>query len=173
MLEILEWSVTFQDISLQTKLAHRFVNVSLLWNPFRGVQVNRKGKKPTLDWLQIWACYQLWKHSMSVNIAHINALLSYGKKGRDVDTFDESRYTMVMTTDKSATMLPQPKMPSKSMSFMPNVILWFRAKATSQSKSWLNQLVIAGQLATMNSSLRQCTICSRWGSRLDSSILYI
>ena len=37
----------------------------------------------------------------SVNIAHSNALLSYGKKGRDVDTFDELRYTMVMTTDKS------------------------------------------------------------------------
>ena len=59
----------------------------------------------------------------SVNIAYSNALLSYGKKGRDVDTFDELRYTMVMTTDKSATVLPQPKMPSKSMSFMPNVIL--------------------------------------------------
>ena len=42
----------------------------------------------------------------SVNIAHSNALLSYGKKGRDVDTFDELRYTMVMTTDKSATVLP-------------------------------------------------------------------
>ena len=25
---------------------------------------------------------------------------------RDVDTFDELRYTMAMTTDKSATMLP-------------------------------------------------------------------
>ena len=42
----------------------------------------------------------------SVNIAHGNALLSYGKKGRDVDTFDELRYTMVMTTAKSATTLP-------------------------------------------------------------------
>ena len=41
-----------------------------------------------------------------VNIAHSNALLSYGKKGRHVDTFDELRYTMVMTTDKSATVLP-------------------------------------------------------------------
>ena len=27
----------------------------------------------------------------SVNIADSNALLSYGKKGRDVDTFDELR----------------------------------------------------------------------------------
>ena len=42
----------------------------------------------------------------SVNIAHGNALLSYGKKGRDVDTFDELRYTMVMTTDKSSTVVP-------------------------------------------------------------------
>ena len=38
MLKILEWSVTFQDISLQTKLAHQFVYVSLLFNPFPGVQ---------------------------------------------------------------------------------------------------------------------------------------
>ena len=38
MLEILEWSITFQDISLHTKLAHQFMNVSLLCNPFRGVQ---------------------------------------------------------------------------------------------------------------------------------------
>ena len=42
----------------------------------------------------------------SVNIAHSNALLSYGKKGRDVDTFDELRYTMAITTDKSGTVLP-------------------------------------------------------------------
>ena len=42
----------------------------------------------------------------SFNIAHSNALLSYGKKGRDVDTFDELRYTMVMNTDKSSTVLP-------------------------------------------------------------------
>ena len=34
MLEILEWNVTFQDISLQTKLAHQFVDVSLLCNSF-------------------------------------------------------------------------------------------------------------------------------------------
>ena len=49
-----------------------------------------------------------YKHNLadSVNIAHSNALLSYGKKGRDIDTFDELRYTMVMTTDKSATVLP-------------------------------------------------------------------
>ena len=50
-------------------------------------------------------------------------LLSYGKKGRDVDTFHELRYTMVMRTDKSATMLPQPKMPSQSLSCMPNFII--------------------------------------------------
>ena len=28
------------------------------------------------------------------------------RKGRDVDTFDELRYTVAMTTDKSATVLP-------------------------------------------------------------------
>ena len=42
----------------------------------------------------------------SVDVAHNYALLSYGKKRRYVDTFDELRYTMVVTTDKSATMLP-------------------------------------------------------------------
>ena len=42
----------------------------------------------------------------SVDGARSYALLSYGKKGRYVDTFDELRYTMTMTTDKSATMLP-------------------------------------------------------------------
>ena len=109
----------------------------------------------------------------SVNIAHSNALLSYGKKGRDVDTFDELRYTMVMTTDKSATVLPPTEDAFKEHVIHAKCLLWFGAKATSQSKSWLNQLVIAGQLATMDSSLRQCTICSRWGSRPDSSILYI
>ena len=42
----------------------------------------------------------------SVDIARSYALLLYGKKGRDVDTFDELRYAMGMTTDKSGTMLP-------------------------------------------------------------------
>ncbi len=59
----------------------------------------------------------------SADVAHSNALLSYGKKGRDVDTFDELRFTMVMTTDKPATVLPPTEDASKSMSFMPNVIL--------------------------------------------------
>ena len=43
----------------------------------------------------------------SVDVAHRNALLSYGKKVRYVDTFDELRYTKAMTTDKSATMVAQ------------------------------------------------------------------
>ena len=42
----------------------------------------------------------------SVEVARRYALLSYGKKRRDIDTFDDLRYTMAMTTDKSATMLP-------------------------------------------------------------------
>ena len=42
----------------------------------------------------------------SVDGARSYAMLSYCKKGRDVDTSDELRYTMAMTTDKSATMLP-------------------------------------------------------------------
>ena len=42
----------------------------------------------------------------SVDVARIYALLLYGKKGRDVDTFDELRYAMAMTTYKSGTMLP-------------------------------------------------------------------
>ena len=42
----------------------------------------------------------------SVDGARSYAMLSYGKKGRDFDTSDELRYTVAMTTDKSATMLP-------------------------------------------------------------------
>ena len=42
----------------------------------------------------------------SVDVARSYALLLYGKPGRDVDTFDELRYTMAMTTDKSGAMLP-------------------------------------------------------------------
>ena len=114
MLKILEWSVTFQDVSRQTKLAHQFVNVSLLFgSPFLVFSkqkrreaysglVTNMGKLSTLKTVHEYT-YNL---ADSVNIAHSNALLSYGKKGRDVDTFDEMRYTMVMTTDKSATVLP-------------------------------------------------------------------
>ena len=42
----------------------------------------------------------------SVDVARSYALLLYGKKGRDVDTFDELRNAMAMTTDKPGTMLP-------------------------------------------------------------------
>ena len=44
----------------------------------------------------------------SVDGARSYAMLSYGigKKGRDVDTSYELRYTMAITTNKSATMLP-------------------------------------------------------------------
>ena len=42
----------------------------------------------------------------SVDGARSYAMLSYGKKGRDVDISDELRFTMAMTTDKSATMFP-------------------------------------------------------------------
>ena len=41
-----------------------------------------------------------------VDGARSYAMLSYGKKGRDVDTSYELRYTMAITTNKSATMLP-------------------------------------------------------------------
>ena len=54
-------SVTFQYIALQTNLAHQFVNVSMLCNTFGGggdtcdttCSVNRKGTRPTLNWLHI------------------------------------------------------------------------------------------------------------------------
>ena len=42
----------------------------------------------------------------SVDGARSYAMLSYGKKGRDVDTSYELRYNMAITTNKSATMLP-------------------------------------------------------------------
>ena len=41
-----------------------------------------------------------------VDGARSYAMLSYGKKGRDVDTSYTLRYTMAITTNKSATMLP-------------------------------------------------------------------
>ena len=113
MLKILEWSVTFQDISLQKKLAHQFVNVSLLFNPFRVFSKQKRreaysGLVTNMGMLSTLKTIHEYKYNLadSVNIAHSNALLSYGKKGRDVDTFDELRYTMVMTTDKPATVLP-------------------------------------------------------------------
>ena len=42
----------------------------------------------------------------SVDVVRSYALLSYGKKRRYVDTFDELSYTMAMATDKSGIMLP-------------------------------------------------------------------
>ena len=42
----------------------------------------------------------------SVDVARSYALFWYGKKLRDVDTFNELSYTMAMTTDKSGIMLP-------------------------------------------------------------------
>ena len=110
MLEILERSVTFQDITLQTKVAHQFVNVSLLC-PF-GVFSKLKRQEAyfelvtNMDMLSNLKIFHEYNLDGSVDVPHSNALLSYGKNVRDVDTFDEWRYTMVMTTDKPATMLP-------------------------------------------------------------------
>ena len=42
----------------------------------------------------------------SLDGARSYAMLSYGKKGRDVNTSYELRYNMAITTNKSATMLP-------------------------------------------------------------------
>ena len=59
--------------------------------------VNRKGKRPTQNGLHVQTCYQIKKtfheYSLddSVDVARSYALLLYGKKGRDVDTFDELR----------------------------------------------------------------------------------
>ena len=83
----------------------------------------------------------------SVNIAHSNALLSYGKKGRDVDTFDELRFTMVMTTDKPATVLPPTEDAFKEHDIHAKCHTLILCKSHIPNyKSWLNQLVIAGQL---------------------------
>ena len=125
MLEILERSITFQDISLQTKLAPQFVNVSLLCKGCDTTySVNRKGKRPTLNWLHIIIdmlskTFHECKIDDSVDLACSYALLSYGKKGRyNVDTFDALRYTNAMTTDKSVAMLPQPKTYSCQISYL-------------------------------------------------------
>ena len=45
-------------------------------------------------------------HEYNLDGARSYAMLSYGKNGRDVDTSYELRYTMAITTNKSATMLP-------------------------------------------------------------------
>ena len=89
----------------------------VLCNPFRGCDttcwVNRKGKRPTVNWLHIYMLSNLKKKTShkynldgSVEVARIYALLSYGKKRRYIDTFDELHYTMARTTDKSTTVLP-------------------------------------------------------------------
>ena len=119
MVDILERSVTFQDTSLQTKLAHSFVNVSLQWcaTPFGGViphvQKNRKRKEAFCELVTHIHAIKFkkktfYKYSLdgSVEVARRYALLSYGKKRRDIDTFDDLRNTMARTTDKSATVLP-------------------------------------------------------------------
>ena len=111
MLQILERSVKFQDISLQTKLTHQFVNVSLMYNPFRGVMFKSTEKAystlvTTKDMLSNLTTFREYNLGDSVDVARSYPLLSYGKKGRDVDTFDELQYTMAMTTDKSAMLPP-------------------------------------------------------------------
>ena len=75
--------------------------------------VNRKGTRPTLNWLHIiigmlsnLETFHEYNLDDSVDGARSYAMLSYGKKGRDVDTSYELRYNMAITTNKSATMLP-------------------------------------------------------------------
>ena len=84
---------------------------------------------------------------------------SLRKKERDVDTINE-RATHGRW-QQTATMLPSTEDAFKQHVFVPNFIHWFGARATSQTKNWSNQLVVAGQLAMMG---QQC---------IDSSILYI
>ena len=103
--------------------------------------LNRKGKRPTQNWLHVQTCYQIKKtfHEYnlddSVDVARNNALLLYGKKGRDVDTFDELRYAMAMTTDKSGTMLPPHEGAFKEhvLCAKCHALIW--CKSTSQAKS--------------------------------------
>ena len=81
-----------------------------------------------------------------------------GKKEREVDTFNECATSLPWQQTSRQQCFPQPKTLSTSISFVPNFIYSFGARATSQTKSWSNQLFIAGQLAMMDSSLRQCTL---------------
>ena len=95
---------------------------------------------------------------------------SLGKKERDVDTPNEC--ASPWPWKQTSTMLPSTKTLSNSMFFVPNFIHWFGARTTSQINSWSNQLVVAGQLATID---LPCTLShlSGWGSRPDSSILTV
>ena len=83
---------------------------------------------------------------------------SLGKKERDVDTFNECATSLPWQQTSRQQCFPQPKTLSTSVSFVPNFIYSFGAWATSQTKSWSNQLFRAGQLAMMDSSLQQCTL---------------
>ena len=70
----------------------------------------------------------------SVAVARSYALLLYGKKGSDMDTLDELRYTMATTTDKSASMLPPTVDAFKNTSFEQNTKHGFGAIATCLTK---------------------------------------
>ena len=97
---------------------------------------------------------------------------SLGKKERDVDTFNECATPLPWQQTSRQQCFPQPKTLSTSISFVPNLIYSFGARALSQTKSWSNQLFIAGQLAMMDSSLRQCTLGHLLRLRFETWLIY-
>ena len=70
----------------------------------------------------------------SVDVARSYALLLYGKNGRYVDTFDELRCAMAMTTDKSRTMLPPYESASKEHVLCANchALIWCKSHVPNQ-----------------------------------------
>ena len=105
----------------------------------------------------------------SVDGARSYAMLSYGKKGRDVDTsYMSCATTWPSQQTNQQQCFPQPKMHVLCAKLY--TLIW--CKGHVPTKSWSKQLVIAVQLAIMDLSLRQCIICSRWGPKPDSSLLY-
>ena len=92
---------------------------------------------------------------------------SLGKNERDVDTLNEC--ATHWRWQQTAQCFPRPKKLSNSMFFVPNCIHWFGARATSQTKNWSNQLVVAGQLAMMG---QQCTFSHLLRLRFETWLIY-
>ena len=88
----------------------------------------------------------------------LKALRIFSGRRRKTSNIQRVRYTMAMTTVKSATMLLPIEDAFKQHVLRAKFHTWFGARATFLTKSWSNQLVIAGQIAMMDSSLQQCTL---------------
>ena len=115
--------------------------VQLLSGCATACSVNRKGKRPTQNWLHVQTCYQIKKtfHEYnlddSVDVARSYALLLYGKNGRDVDTFEDHDNRQIRNNASAIRRCIQRACPLCQISCF-DVVQEPRPKPTADRTSW-------------------------------------